>query len=162
MAFSSKMFYLVTIVLALTLIGLGKKFTLVGTWIRGTWTRIRFLIQILKGIPTTDTNAIPKESCQIHRDSTASISYVRGGNPYQVVVPFQRRWVAAMVDLKAELMYADGSVLEITQQPGIPYSFTAGDLGGVTIEVTNTSTGAKHSYSTTSPQFALEVMEEEE
>jgi len=94
-------------------------------------------------------------------DVTASIRYNRMGTSYKVVVPFSRLNVASMSQLKATLLYSNQPPLDITQQPGIPYSFSAKDLGGLCIRIENAETGVSHDYTDKPPLYATETACEE-
>lgn len=89
----------------------------------------------------------------------AIIPYERTATNYKLCVPFRRRMAVSMLDLKAELIFADGSRVDITQQPGIPYGYAAADLGGVEIEITNAATGEMQTYRMSAPMYADELHE---
>ena len=65
----------------------------------------------------------------------ACITYSRMGFTYSLYVPFEKRKVAKLSSIRVYLHKADGPVVDITQQPGIPYLVTASMLGGTHIRV---------------------------
>ncbi len=66
---------------------------------------------------------------------SACITYTRMGLTYTVYVPFEKRKVAKLSGIRVYLHKGNGEVVDITQQPGIPYLVTALMLGGDKIRV---------------------------
>lgn len=65
----------------------------------------------------------------------ACITYPRMGFTFNVYVPYEKRKVSRLSGIQVYLHKDDGSVVDITQQPGIPYVVTASMLGGTSIRV---------------------------
>lgn len=126
-------------------------------WFRTKYQRMKFLYGVVQKLQEKET----VESFRVNSmDDSATIAYTRLARDYRLTVPYSRRHVATMCPLRVELVYDDTSRLEITQQPGIPYSFTAKELGGHSIVVTNTETGTTHIYYDR-PMFAPETLDTE-
>jgi len=96
-------------------------------------------------------------STAICDDNHIKISYIYGRDKYNVYLPYSHRNIAKMIQLKAELI-CDDKIVEITQQPGIPYLMTAKDLGGNIIKLTNFENGLYHEY-TECPLYGKEIMD---
>jgi len=93
-------------------------------------------------------------------DTSATIVYNRMGTDYIVMIPYSRSYVVQMSQFKVELLRPDKEPLEITQQPGIPYTVSAESLGGHAIRITNHETGEVHHYSKDIiPFYGTEVMD---
>lgn len=91
---------------------------------------------------------------------SASISYSRLGEHYVVHLPYQRRSVTKMLSFNAAVHKNDGSVINITQQPGLPYLTSANDFGAERIVITNGENGKTASYTgDTIPGFATELLD---
>jgi protein tyrosine phosphatase len=133
-------------------------------WISSKIQQIKLLIGVIQQLLAKEASkSVPKEHFEVNStDDSATILYERMSNEYRLVVPYSRRYVASMTQLKVELVYENGSRLDITQQPGIPYLFTANELGGKQIVVMNGDTGIEHTYSLNErPKYADETMDEE-
>lgn len=95
-------------------------------------------------------------------DQSASILYERMGQQYILMVPYKRKHVSTMTQFKVELLRSGKPALDITQQPGIPYMVSAGDLGGHIIKITNEDNGVTHEYGEEKiPMYGEEVMDQE-
>lgn len=57
------------------------------------------------------------------------VSYHRYGQQYRIVHPFSKKMIRPMRNLRAYLEI-EGREVEITQQPGLWYLYSAGELGG--------------------------------
>lgn len=134
------------------------------TWVSAKIQQGKILYGLIKKLQEKEiADSTEKETFRVNlRDDSATALYKRLNREYQFIVPYSRRHVASMGQLKAELIYDDKSCLDITQQPGIPYIFTAQELGGETIVITNQENQQQYNYgSDTRPMFALETMDEE-
>lgn len=60
---------------------------------------------------------------------------------YYLMVPYQYRLVAKLSQLRVHLVRPNEPDLDITQQPGIPYHFTARQLGGTGYRITSMNEG---------------------
>lgn len=121
--------------------------------------KVKIMLSLVNKLKTQDqSNQQFTVDCS---DTIVTIVYDILGQKYTIKVPYNRSFVASMIDFKAELIRnSDGAKVDITQQPGIPYLVSPTDLDGDVIIVTNTSTGAKYNY-TVPPLYAQEVMEKE-
>ena len=100
-----------------------------------------------------------KRNIEILDNNRGKISYIYMGHKYDIYIPYIRRNAIKMTDFKAELITND-SIINITQQPGIPYLVNAKQLDGNSIKLTNLSTGATHTYDLTEcPLYGTEIME---
>lgn len=126
-------------------------------WIRKTYQKL----QILQKLTNLDIEQ-PKENIPSFvindTDLSAQISYQRVNSKYPISVPYNRKYVIAMSQFKAELLRKDKPTLDITQQPGLPYLVSPSDLGGYMIKITNEETGSVASYIDKSPMYAEEIM----
>ena len=65
---------------------------------------------------------------------------------HQTVLPYQRSLRTKMSCCAVSLVGEDGGKLDITMQPGLPYTVTAHQLGGIAIEAHNSAYGSSHTY----------------
>lgn len=158
------MLYLLAIVSVLFLTYRYKYLDNLVTWVSTKKNQAIFAYKLLSQLHSEQANKTPPpESFSIHpTDASASISYDRLNKQYQITVPFNRVRAATMSSLTVELIYSNGTRLNITQQPGVPYSYTAQELGGAFIDVCNADNEKQHSYVGTRPLFCDEVMDDEE
>lgn len=91
--------------------------------IRGHWEKLKFIYKIYNGMTIENSSNI------VINDTNAIITYTRFGKKYKLCVPYQRNLVSKMSSTKVTLCM-DTSEMDITQQPGLPYMFTAKQLGG--------------------------------
>jgi len=63
-------------------------------------------------------------------NKSISISYTSHGRPALINVPYDKQRIAKMQQWKLSVVKADGTVIQITQKPGIPYLCSASELGG--------------------------------
>lgn len=118
-------------------------------------------ILILKTINNLAEAQKPTQASFIINDSdqSASIVYKHYGINHTLFVPFSRHYSVKMVCLQGELLYKDGTKIDITQEPGIPYLCSALELGGISITIYNIDTGDTHTYTGDhKPAFCLEVL----
>lgn len=66
--------------------------------------------------------------------TSALITYYRDNESYQLNIPFNRDLIRKMSGSKVYLIIGNKQV-NITQQPGIPYSVTAREMGGEKIVI---------------------------
>lgn len=91
-------------------------------------------------------------------DASATIEYEHYGEPYVVHIPYNRGKIMDMNTYKAELLLYDKTLVDITQQPGIPYTLSAFDMGGLEIRITNTLTGQTTVYDRfAAPMYATDA-----
>ncbi|CAH6421715.1 Hypothetical protein HVR_LOCUS1355 [uncultured virus] len=133
-------------------------------WVSVRKQRVKLIINLLSKIqndvsdPTKTTISFSVNES----DVSASVLYERMGQQYLLLVPYNRSYVAAMTQFKAELLRSEKDSLIITQQPGIPYLVTAEELGGYAIRVTNEDTGLSKEYGKNiAPKYGEEVMDRE-
>lgn len=125
-------------------------------WIQKVYLFVNLAQMTMESIATTNNN---KASFTVNdTDCSANILYERLGTQYIMLVPYNRSQVARMLDLKAELYHNNGHVIDITQQPGIPYLVDPQDLGGKIIRITNQESGKYHDYHK-APLYAPELTE---
>ena len=87
-----------------------------------------------------------EESFKPYHTNSAILKIKTGGKNHSVYVPFNRKISTPMLRKKVFLI-KDGSRIEISQKPGIPYLICANDLGGQSIEVENMDGDVIHVYS---------------
>ena len=82
------------------------------------------------------------------------IKYQDAGQTYKVCLPYDPQRVSRMCGIKAELK-VNGELIDITQQPGIPYSISGNNLTG-TIVIQKSIFGQKE-YTDMAPMYASEM-----
>lgn len=96
--------------------------------------------------------------CILDNDK-ATIQYNYRGISHDLYLPFDKNHAISMIEFKVELLKRDGIVIDITQQPGIPYLVTAASLGGYDIRITNEDNKKVHNYGDKiQPGYGIEVM----
>lgn len=142
---------------------LTNKSTFIRNWFNMRCQRVRLVMSLLDKIKTDISNPSKLQADFIVNeiDTSASIMYERLGEKYIFMVPYNRRYVAAMTQFKVELLREEKPSINITQQPGLPYIVRADELGGYSIKVTNEESGESHCYDTTPPLYGEEVMYQE-
>jgi len=88
------------------------------------------------------------------------VTYTYNEKKYRVLVPYRAEKAAGMLSLRATLHLTDGSILDITQQPGVPYLCKASDLGGEKIVLYNAETNNSVEY-TVAPGWAEEIVSDD-
>lgn len=84
------------------------------------------------GIAMTDNKSNSKlENNMLH------VEYSIENSKYNLTLPYNRRKRIPMTNLKVVAYYANGTELNLTQQPGIPYLITAEIIGAENIIVRN-------------------------
>lgn len=78
-------------------------------------------------------------------NQTVVLKYTYYDKEYKITMPYRRCEVLNMSQYTAELS-VDDLMIDITQQPGIPYILSAKELGGKFIKLTNFITGESHIY----------------
>jgi hypothetical protein len=134
------------------------------TWFQEKRRRVSFVKQMVEAVISTKFTANDgKISFTVNdTDTSVSVFYERLGKRYPVFIPFNRSFVASMVEFKADLMRDHHEPLDITQQPGLPYLVSAHSLGGHSIRITNNSSGKMFEYKgNTIPGYAAEVFDDE-
>jgi hypothetical protein len=120
------------------------------------WVERRVFKTVVKTINAFNAT----ESQFVLHDAAATIHYDRMGHTYQFSMPYSRKMVAKMSQIKVYLHKDHESVHDITQQPGIPYVVTAHDLGGNYILALNEDNGETFRYEKdTKPGYCIEVFE---
>lgn len=138
-------------------------FTTVSDWCQMRYNRATMILSLINKIQ----NDITPKNIQVafsvnDTDTSASIVYERIGQQYIMLVPYNRRYVAAMSQFKVELLRTNNEPVNITQQPGIPYLVSADSLGGYSIRITNQETGTSKEYLHIDiPHYGEEVMDNE-
>ena len=129
-------------------------------WLNSRRQHITILLKLIQQLQNQEMAQSKDHFVVNASDLNANIIYERLGKEYTIVVPYNRCQVANMSQLRATLVYADKTSIDITQQPGIPYIYSAADLGGEYITIVNAETGLTHNYTkTTRPIFAYETMD---
>jgi hypothetical protein len=138
-------------------------FTTVSDWFQMRYHRVTMILSLIDKIQNDIGSKTSQVAFSINdTDTSASIVYERIGQQYIMLIPYNRKYVAAMSQFKAELLRTDNEPVNITQQPGIPYLIHADSLGGHTIRITNQETNVSHEYPHTEiPMYAEEVMDNE-
>jgi hypothetical protein len=136
----------------------------VSNWVNTKRQKVKLLLSLMDKIKK-DVSTEKKEEVSFtvnNTDKSASIVYERMGQQYIMLIPYNRKYVAAMSQFKAELLRKDNKPLDITQQPGIPYIVNADSLGGYAILMTNQETGKSHEYShDIIPMYGEEIIDTE-
>jgi len=132
------------------------------TGIKWLHKQYKIIITIYDILQNLETRSKGTDQFKIgDNDNHGIISYSRHGHQYTYMVPFQRSYISAMSQFKAQLLMSDDTLIDITQQPGLPYFITANCLGGTVIRITNEETGVSVDYTDKPPFFATEVMNKE-
>lgn len=67
--------------------------------------------------------------------NSALITFQNGGKVYHVAVPYNRSKLRCMLRKKVHLIKSDGTEIDITHKPGIPYLQAASEMGGDEIRI---------------------------
>lgn len=95
----------------------------------------------------------------VDTEMAMEIPYQRNDNSYTIWIPYCRKLVPKMSAIRVFLRLKDGSKVDITQQPGIPYHVCAAVLGGEAIEAINLDTGTRKEYADTDiPLFMRDLL----
>ena len=128
------------------------------TWIRNKYERIVFIARMLNNIAESQK---PAQASFVINDSdqSATVVYKHNGMNYSLFVPFDRSYAIKMASIQAQLLHNDGTKVDITQEPGIPYLCKASELDGKSITVYNMNTGTTHTYlADCAPGYCLEAL----
>lgn len=94
-------------------------------------------------------------------NSSIIYEYAYMGQNYNISLPYDKSKFLEMLELQATLIKEDGTEIDITQYPGIPYFLSAGTMGGKSIVVTNYETDHQHEYAENEiPMYCVEIMSE--
>ena len=74
-------------------------------------------------------------------NQSASIVYTKVGKKYIINIPYNSKFRGIMSQTKVFLITESSDKIDITQQPGVPYSCSAEQLGGISILAENIITG---------------------
>jgi len=156
--------YLVGTVITLSVFGVSYYkgyFSTARDWFNIRQQRVKMVMTLMKNIQQVAESKKTVASFSVNdSDLSASIIYERMGSQYILMVPYSRKYIAAMTQFKVELLRYNKEPLDITQQPGIPYTVSAEDLGGLAIKITNEDTGTSFEYKdSTLPMYGEEVMD---
>ena len=77
---------------------------------------------------------VPEDFFRPVHNYSASISFISGGQKYNVFVPYNRKKSTRYLGKKVYLEKGD-EMIDITQKPGVAYMVSANDLGGEWIVV---------------------------
>jgi hypothetical protein len=139
-------------------------FTSILKWCDTRKKKVELLLSVLNNIKN-DIESNKKSSTVFNvndTDTSASIVYQRMGEQYIMLVPYTRKYVAAMSQFTVTLLRSDNTHLNITQQPGIPYLVNAENLGGYGIRITNQENNMSYTYfDEILPMYGEEVMDSE-
>lgn len=116
------------------------------------------VIAIYRLLSSLGNQTIANNDCVLNGNH-AEISYNYRGTKYNIIMPFNRNYAIDMIQFKVELLKKDDIVIDITQQAGLPYLFTAESLGGYDIRITNEDNGKTYNYGVKIPPgYGIEVM----
>ena len=116
--------------------------------LKNGFSTLKRLINTLKSASTT-------QFVTLDNDKVGLLSYSLMGQKYNLLVPYDTTKVAPMIGFKAFL----GNGMNITQQPGIPYSLPPSYLG-YEVKLVNEYTGDAKVYSENMlPMYAEELFE---
>jgi hypothetical protein len=131
----------------------------VAIWIEGKRQRGKLLLKLMEGFEKDISKKAPSGFTVCGTDESASILYERLGKEYIVWTPYNRSKIVSMSQFKVELLREGKQPLDITQQPGIPYTISAAMLGGDGILITNHETDVSHRYDRNEiPMYGDEVI----
>jgi len=155
-------FYTITSVTSVALLGFSYyKGYLNPEVIKQYWNRGKNLYSLIKKLDLDTPKQEIRSYVDINDEGTKiTIVYNHYNQSFKLVLPYNRSFVAKMGMFSAELIYGDGRVVDITQQPGIPYIISAADIGGREIRITNRANGNVMIY-ITPPFYAEELMDDE-
>jgi len=116
--------------------------------------------QIVEGVLKTVTIG----GKTIIKSGTINIEYHSSNGLTRMMTPFSTLMKTKMSNIEVSLIRdSDNDVCEetvnITQQPGIPYSFTAQQLNGKIIRAVNQTTGMVKEYDNIAPGYLTELHE---
>src|SRR3989338_5175023 len=92
-------------------------------WLNSRRQHITILLKLIQQLQNQEMAQSKDHFVVNASDLNANIIYERLGKEYTIVVPYNRCQVANMSQLRATLVYADKTSIDITQQPGIPYIY---------------------------------------
>ena len=126
-------------------------------WMRKKYERAVLILKMLNNIAEAQK---PTQASFVINDSdeSASIVYKHNGINHTLFVPFARPCSIKMTCIQVTLSLANGTKIDITQEPGIPYLCSAVELGGEVITAYNMDTGTSHTYAAEKPMFCQEVL----
>lgn len=122
---------------------------------KGYFNRIKNIYGMLMIIISMNTIDLPSKLSQSpnKQKATAKITekslnivYEYFGESHIVTIPYDRNHIAFMSQLKAELICKNDEILNITQQPGIPYIVSAAQLGGKCIKIYDYDSEKSYDY----------------
>lgn len=139
-------------------------FNYVAMWIEGKRQRVKLLLKLIEGFEKgiSDNKKAVSVFTVAGTDESASILYERLGKEYVIWTPYNRSKIVQMSQFKVELVRDGRQPLNITQQPGLPYTVSAGMLGGDGILITDQETDVSHRYGRNEiPMYGDEVAQGE-
>ena len=78
------------------------------------------------------------------------------GKQYFIMLPYSKINSYRMNNIEV-FLYSDSEIINITQQYGVPYVFTAKQLNGNYIKAINNNNKIEHNYIDEAPQYLKEV-----
>jgi hypothetical protein len=109
------------------------------------WQGLLFLVRMMNNLAVaqkpTPVSIIVNDS-----DQSITVTYEKTGMGYSVFLPFNRAHVLRMNNLQMRLTMANGTSVNITQEPGIPYLCSAAELGGISITAYNIDDETSHEF----------------
>jgi hypothetical protein len=126
-------------------------------WITNKYATALLIYNLVRKLNASDQSS--QEQPLTIMGNKAILTYNHCGVKQTIQVPYDRKKVVKMGQITAYLKYEDESMLNITQQPGIPYLVKAKDLGAKSIVLTNLDTGMSYEYIDVEPMYGDEIME---
>lgn len=121
----------------------------------GVRQQITLLIKLIQQIQDPSGGSVPAVDW-LPSDKCIRVTYTYLGKEYCVLAPFTRTQMQTMATYQAVGVKGEKEDT-ITQQPGVPYTLSAQDMGYDYIRMTNTLTGQSKEYKDQAPRYATEI-----
>lgn len=109
------------------------------------WQGLLLVFKMMNGLAAAQK---PSQASVIVNDSDQSltVAYEKNGIKRSLFLPFKRSSVVHMNDIQMRLTMPNGTMVDITQEPGIPYLCSAAELGGINITAYNVENETSHVF----------------
>ena len=114
---------------------------------------------IMNSLESRTSNVMKKNKTYISKSGKCiHIYYDYSGTEYMITVPYNMLSSVDMIQYQMDIIYEEGDILTITQQPGIPYLINTNDLSCKTLKAINHETDVYHQYDNDiKPYFCEEI-----
>lgn len=109
------------------------------------WQGLLLVFKMMNGLAAAQK---PSQASVIVNDSDQSltVAYEKNGIKRSLFLPFKRSSVIHMNDIQMRLTMPNGTMVDITQEPGVPYLCSAAELGGINITAYNVEDETSHVF----------------